>query len=275
MSSVAIIIVSYNTREHLENCVHSLHDPAPEVGHEIIVVDNASTDGSADAVRRQWPEVRVMDLGRNAGYAAANNLGIRKTQGELLLLLNSDTVVPAGVVDALVNRLRDLPDAAAIGPRLVDGEGRPELSFGRMIGPLNELVQKCKGVALSRGTPVLAPGVRASLCRPDYHDWVSGACLLVRRPDAERVGLLDERFFLYGEDVDFCAALRANGRRVFFAPEIQVVHHRGQSGVTAPQQSRAAYRRSHVAFYEKHYPTWARLFRLYLRIRGELPTDTR
>ena len=275
MSDVGIVIVSYNTREHLETCVHSLHDPAPDVALEIVVVDNGSTDGSADAVRARWPDVAVIDAGRNIGYSSANNLGIRQTQGELILLLNSDAITPPGAIDALVRRLRDLPDVAAIGPGLTDGEGRLELSFGRMIGPFNELVQKCKGTALARELPVLGPRVRAGLIRAGYHDWVSGACLLVRRTDAERVGLLDERFFLYGEDVDFCAALRASGRRIFFAPEIQIVHHRGQSGATVPEQAYAAYRRSHLAFYEKHHPTWAPLLRLYLRIRGHLPADAR
>ena len=273
MSDVAIIIVSYNTREHLETCVHSLHDPAPNVGHEIVVVDNGSADGSADAVRARWLDVTVIDAGRNVGYSSANNLGIRHTRGELVLLLNSDTIVPPGTIDALVSRLRDLPDVAVIGPGLLDTQGRPELSFGRMIGPLNELVQKGKGIALARGLPVLGNRVRAALTRSGCHDWVSGACLLVRRADAERVGLLDERFFLYGEDVDFCAALRAGGRRIFFAPEIQIVHHRGQSGATMPEQTRIAYRRSHLTFYEKHHPTWAPLLRLYLRLRGDLPTD--
>ena len=274
MSDVAIIIVSYNTRELLEACVRSLHDSPCDTDHEIVVVDNASTDGSADAVRNQWPDVTVIDVERNVGYASANNLGIRSTHSEFVLLLNSDTVVPPGAVDTLVSRLRELPDVAAIGPSLVDGEGHPELSFGPMIGPFNELLQKGKGVALARGLPILAPWVRASLTRASFHDWVSGACLLVRRTDAERVGLLDERFFLYGEDVDFCAALREGGRRIFFTPEVHVVHYRGQSGAGAPEQTRTAYRRSHLAFYDKHHPAWTPLLRLYLRIRGGLPTDT-
>jgi GT2 family glycosyltransferase len=273
MSDVDIIIVNYNTRKHIETCIHSLHDPVPDVDHEIVVVDNGSTDGSADAVRARWPAVQVIDAGRNVGYSSANNLGIRQTQGEFILLLNSDTIVPAGTVNALVRRLQGLPDVAAIGPGLLDTLGRPELSFGRMIGPLNELIQKGKGIALARGLPILGNLVRAARYREGYHDWVSGACLLVRRTDAERVGLLDERFFLYGEDVDFCAALRKIGRRIFFAPEIQIVHHRGQSGAIMPKQTRIAYRRSHLTFYEKHHPAWAPLLRLYLRLRRELPID--
>ena len=101
-----------------------------------------------------------------------------------------------------------------------------------------------------------------------WPDWVSGACLLVRRADAEAVGLLDERFFMYTEDVDFCAAIRARGRRILFTPSAAVVHLRGRSGAGSPVDTYAAYRRSHLAFYEKHHPWLAPLLRLYIRARG-------
>ena len=101
-----------------------------------------------------------------------------------------------------------------------------------------------------------------------FPDWVSGACLLVRRTDAEAVGLLDERYFMYTEDVDFCAAIRARGRRILFTPAVEIVHLRGRSAASAPAATHQAYRRSHIAFYEKHHPAWAPLLKLYLRIRG-------
>jgi N-acetylglucosaminyl-diphospho-decaprenol L-rhamnosyltransferase len=104
-------------------------------------------------------------------------------------------------------------------------------------------------------------------------DWVSGACLLVRRADAEAVGLLDERFFMYTEDVDFCASVRARGRAVLFAPAAEIVHVRGRSRQTAPRAAEAAYRRSQVAFYEKHHPRWAAVLRFYLRVRRRLPDN--
>ena len=99
---------------------------------------------------------------------------------------------------------------------------------------------------------------------------MSGACLLVRRGDAEAVGGLDERFFMYTEDVDFCAAIRARGRRVLFTPDVEIVHLRGRSAASAPAATNAAYRRSQLAFYEKHHPRWAPVLKLYLRIRGQL-----
>jgi GT2 family glycosyltransferase len=259
-SSVAIIIVSHNTRADLERCLESLHSAPPRVGHEIVVVDNHSTDGSVDAARR-WPDVRVIEVGSNAGFAHANNLGLRATSSTSVLLLNSDTVVPSGAIDGLVAELDRDPTVAVVGPRLVSGDGRAELSFGRMIGPFNELRQK----RLARSDEV----ERLTRQRR-YPDWVSGACLLVRRADADAVGGLDERFFMYTEDVDFCAAIRARGRRILFTPDVEIVHRRGRSAATAPAATSAAYRRSQIAFYEKHHPRWAPVLRLYLRMRGQL-----
>jgi hypothetical protein len=107
--------------------------------------------------------------------------------------------------------------------------------------------------------------------RRHYPDWVSGACLLVRRADALAAGLLDDRYFLYAEDVDFCAALRSLGRRILFTPDAEVVHLRGASGRKRRVETGRAYRRSQLAFYEKHHPRWAPLLRAYLRLRGALP----
>jgi GT2 family glycosyltransferase len=256
--TLSIVIVSFNARADLAACLASLGAHPPAIAHDIVVVDNASEDGSADAARAAG--ATVIALARNAGFAAANNAGIRASHGELILLLNSDTLVPPGAIDALVARLRADEAVAIAGPRLVDGSGQPELSFGHMISPLNEYRQK-------RRTPAW---IARETMREQIVDWVSGACLLVRRADAEAVGLLDERFFLYTEDVDFCHAIRRRGRKVLFTPVATVTHLRGRSRASRPEASRAAYRRSHVAFYEKHHPVWAPVLKLYLHVKGEL-----
>ena len=269
--TMSIVIVSYNAREHLENCLRSLAAAPPATAHDIVVVDNASTDGSAAAVRARWPGATVIAQPANVGFASANNAGIRATHGDLVLLLNSDTVAPPGAIDALVGRLEAQPDAAVAGPRLVNGEGRAELSFGPMISPVGELRQKIvMGLHERRLGPVTRWVERATR-RERFVDWVSGACLLVYRDAAEGAGLLDERYFLYTEDVDFCAAIRARGKRVLFTPAAQIVHLRGRSRATAPAAVNAAYRRSHLAFYEKHHPAWAPVLRAYLRLQGRLP----
>src|SRR5688572_33450649 len=179
MIRLSIIIVSFNARAHLVNCLLSLKKNPPSAAHEILVVDNASTDGSVEAALK-IPGVRVVRMERNSGFSAANNAGIRESRGELLLLLNSDTLVAPGALNQLIGRLEATPEAAIAGPRLVDGDGQPELSFGAMISPLSEWRQKRR----------TREWIAAASTRERFVDWVSGACLLVYRADAERAGLL-------------------------------------------------------------------------------------
>lgn len=267
---LAIVIVNFNGGAHLERCLASLAAHPASVPTETVVVDNASTDGSADVVER-WPGVTLVRLPANVGFSAGNNAGIRASSGTLILLLNNDTIVPAGALDRLVARLEADAAAGIAGPRLVDAEGRAELSFGRMISPLGELRQKIIGGLYARHVPPVSRWVEARTRREQYVDWVSGACLLVRRPIAAAVGGLDERFFLYTEDVDFCASVRRAGWKVLFTPAAEVVHLRGRSRATAAAASGAAYRRSQVAFYEKHHPRMVPLLRAYLRLKGRRP----
>ena len=267
--TLSIIIVSHNARQHLTRCLESIYLAPPATLREIVLVDNASTDGTVSCVRERWPEVQVIDAGSNVGFGAANNLGIRHSTGELLLLLNGDTVVPAGAIDRLVVDLRAHDEVAVAGPRIVDGEGRPELSFGSMVGPLSELRQT--SLARTRGLAIVERHVDRLTRTPRRVDWVSGACLLVRRTDAEAAGLFDERYFLYFEDVDFCAAIRKLGRQVRFSPGAEIVHARGASGRTAPEVAAQAYRRSQLAFYAKHHPAWLPLVRAFLAVTGRLP----
>ena len=269
---LAIVIVNYNGRGHLEGCLRSLADAPPHTSTEIIVVDNGSTDGS-QAIVFAYPAVRLIEMRRNVGFSAGNNVGIRASATELVLLLNNDTIVPEGAIDRLVAALDADPQAAVAGPRLVDAQGAAELSFGPMISPLGELRQKVLGRLHGRGFGPVTSWVERSTRRAHYVDWVSGACLLVRRTVAERAGLLVVRFFLYTEDVDFCASVRTQGWKVLFTPSAEIVHLRGRSRSTAPRESSAAYRRSHLAFYEKHHPRMLPFLKLYLRMKGELPPE--
>ena len=272
---VTIVIVTFNSWRDLEGCLQSLAFAPPVVTHEIVVVDNASGDGTPGYVRERWPAVRLIEADGNLGFAKANNVAIRRTRSELVLLLNPDTLIPPGAIDHLVHVLDASPEVAIAGPRIVDADGRAELSFGPMISPIAEVKQKLLVVGNERRVSVIAARVDRMTRRRRNVDWVSGACLLIRRRDLEAVGLLDERFFIYTEDVDLCASVRQLGRRVLFAPEAEIVHLRGRSVATARSFTRAAYRRSQIAFYEKHHPRWARLLKLYLRVRGHLPDDAR
>jgi GT2 family glycosyltransferase len=267
---VAIIIVTYNSARDIDTVLRSLTEPPPATAHEIVVVDNASTDGTVTRISAAWPGVRLIESADNLGFAAANNRGIRESSSELVLLLNPDTCVPAGAIDRLVAHLDARRDVAIVGPRIVNGEGRAELSFGAMIGPVTELKQKVLVVGNDRGVPPIVAMVDRLTRRTREVDWVSGACLLIRRADLDAAGLLDERFFLYTEDVDLCASVRSRGRAVLFAADVHIQHLRGRS---AGATTAAAYRRSQLAFYAKHHPAWLPWLRAYLKLRGELPDN--
>lgn len=262
-----IVIVSWNARADLERCLRSLADPPPATPHTIAVVDNASADGSADLVAERFPAVRLIRSDENLGFARANNLAIRQLPGDPILLLNPDTIVPPGAIDRLVEHLASHPDAAAAGPRLVDGDGFPEISFGRLPSPAREAVRKVMTRLHARRVRPVTWWVDRRARRGRAVDWVSGAALIVRRRPAEEAGLLDERFPLYWEDIDFCAGLRARGWQVLFTPAAEITHLRGRSARAAPEAAGRAYRSAQLAFYAKHRPRWLPALRLYQRLR--------
>ncbi len=265
--TIDILIVNYNNREDLAGCLASLEAARPAALGRIIVADNGSTDDSVAYVTATWPHVEVLALGRNLGFAAANNAAIRAATAPLVLLLNSDTIAPAGAIDGLAARL-EATGAVAAGPLLVDGDGHPEVSFGPMLSPLAELCQSLR-VRLARSDAAIARRWIGRLVgRERTVDWISGGCLLVRRQAALDAGLLDERYFLYEEDVDFCEALRRQGGRILFTPRARIIHLRGRSVRRTGTRPTAHYDRSHLLFYDKHLPRWAPVLRWWLRVRG-------
>jgi N-acetylglucosaminyl-diphospho-decaprenol L-rhamnosyltransferase len=267
--SLAIIIVSYNVREELQVCLESFVGHTAPFPTAVTVVDNASIDGTPRMVREKWPNVQLIEAGGNLGFARANNVGIRSTQSEYVLLLNPDTIVPPGSIQTLVRALAGDPAAAAAGPRLKDERGFPELSFGWTIGALGELRQKIVGALYDRRVRSVVRLVDRWSRSPGAREWVSGAAMLVRRHDLEAVGLLDERFFMYTEDVDLCAALRKRDRAILYVPQSEIVHLRGRSAKRNPQTEQLR-RRSQIAYYQKHHPAWVPLLKTYLRLARKI-----
>jgi GT2 family glycosyltransferase len=265
--SIDVVIVSHNTASDLDACLTSLLSTPPAGLGRIFVVDNASSDGSPDLVRSRFPAVTLLALETNIGFGAANNVALRQSTAPLVLLLNSDTVVPVGAVDRLVAR-QQATGSAVIGPSLVDPSGRPELSFGPMLSPFGELRQWWRMRAAGRDSPRARRRIARLLASERDVDWVSGACMLLIRQAALDAGLFDERYFMYEEDVDLCAAIRARGGRVMYTPATAIVHRRGASWRASGARPSPHYDRSHLRFYEKHRPAWAPLLRVWLRMRG-------
>ena len=266
--TLAIIIVTYNSREEIGDCLTSVLGHTEPFPTHVTVVDNQSSDDTLAFIGERWPAVQTIDAGANLGFARANNLGIAATTGEYVLLLNPDTIAPPGALPALVAGLAARDDAAIAGPRLMNERHVPELSFGPPISPWGELKQKTLLALYQRRFRRIVRYVERRSREAGERAWVSGACLLIRRTDLEAVGGFDERFFMYTEDVDLCTSVRARGRKVLFVPQAEVLHLRGRSAGRNPETERLR-RLSHLAFYEKHLPGWVGLLRLYLRMTGK------
>jgi GT2 family glycosyltransferase len=270
MPRLSVVIVTFNSAGEIGRCLRALREAPPRLPHDILVVDNASTDDTVAVLADRWPEVRTVTNHTNLGFATATNRGIRDTAGDRLLLLNPDARVTPGALDRLLTTLDADPTVAVAGPRLLDDAGRAEVSYGRHIGPIAEMGQKLRVRAHDGRWPLLAAWIERQTHVARFPDWVSGACWVARREALESVGLFDERFFLYTEDVDLCARVRGAGYRVAFVPDAVVYHTRGASRAGVRDAANAHYRRSQVAFYEKHHPGWAPLLRTYLKLKGAL-----
>ncbi len=228
---LSVCVVSFNTRDYLRDCLNSVFEQTPGVALEVIVVDNASSDGSAEMVAREFPRVRLIANRENRRFAIGNNQALREARGEYLLLLNSDTVVLDRALVKMVEFMDANNGVGALGCRLVARDGAPTRSFG-VFPSLMVVVAFSSGPArrLMRSTVAKANGVPSGECRgPVDVDWPSGACLMTRRRALDEVGLLDESFLFYGEEVDFCWRLKARGWRRMLLP-VSVVHLGGSSG---------------------------------------------
>jgi N-acetylglucosaminyl-diphospho-decaprenol L-rhamnosyltransferase len=264
---LSIIIVSWNTADLLADCLRSLLAEPDSTDSEIIVVDNGSTDGSAEMAQREFPRVMLILNQYNLGFARANNQGIRTSRGEFLLLLNSDTVVPPMVLPALVAFMEEHPAAGVCSPRLLRPDGRPQAFAFGSDPTLSYLWRRGANYLLRR-----RPLHDWSTDRLQEADWVSGACLLVRRAAIEQVGSLDEAFFMYFEDNDWCLRMRKARWRVYYNPQVSITHIGGQSLARNPAAHQAYYR-SLKYFYSKHYGRWQQfLLRLTLPVYRLLST---
>jgi N-acetylglucosaminyl-diphospho-decaprenol L-rhamnosyltransferase len=228
---VSAIIVNWNTCDLLDLCLESLHAYAPRRRSlEIVVVDNGSADGSADLVRTNWPDVVLEVNTANEGYTRANNRAIGLSRGRNLLLINSDAQVGPGSIDTMLERLEADARAAVVGPRLVYGDGSwQRWTAGRApdLASVTSffLFAERFSASATRRSLFLAEDVREPFCP----DWVCSACMLVRREALDQVGLMDERYFCYMDDVDLCQRFRDAGWRVWYDPSAEVVHLGSQS----------------------------------------------
>lgn len=269
MIDLSIVIVSYNTKDFLIKCIQSIEETGKDFTYEIIVVDNASNDGSAELVKEKFKDVILVANKENLGFSKANNIGIKKTTGRYVLFLNADTIVYPITLKTMINFMDSHKDAGASTCKLKMPNGKiddashrgfptPWNSFCHFLG-LSKIFTKVK----------LFGGYNLSyldLSKTHEIDALAGAFMMVRKEAGEKVNWWDEDYFFYGEDLDFCFMLKQNGWKVYYVPEFSILHYKGVSGgikkiskevTTANKETRKKAQTERFKamriFYKKHY----------------------
>ena len=252
---LSIIIVNWNTRDMLRDCLASLPAATEGLATEILVVDNASSDGSAAMVSEEFPRVRLIESGSNLGFSRANNLVLGQTLGDGILLLNPDTVCPPASLVRLFRFMNGRENVGAVGPRLVDGDGRPTITGGyfprvryHWLGFLDPRRLWLRGSLSQR--IVFIPERHEASRRVEY---VMGACFLIPRSAFEKVGDLDNQFFMYFEETDWCYRAHQAGLDVWYCAETEITHLEGKAAEKASRFSIEQFQKSYRIFVTKHY----------------------
>ncbi len=251
---LSIITVSWNVRDDINNCLKSIFSNKPAFPLEVIVVDNASSDGTVSFIKENFPEVITISNSRNVGFAAANNEGIKRAGGDFIFLLNPDTIVKPEALNILVNYLRGHKDVGAVGPLLLNTDGSTQQSVRRF--------PTFRG-ALYRHTIFRY----LNLFKNDYKKWMMkdfdyskqanveqlmGAAILLRREVLEKTGTFDERYFMYYEDVDLCYRIRQAGWQIAFSPQTSIIHLGGRSSGQMPLRVKIMAAGSLLRFFRRY-----------------------
>ena len=246
MPDLTISIVNAGSREVLLECLDSVHGSMRgDLVLEVIVLDNASEDGSVQAVRERFPDIRVIAQEFRAGFGANHNRVLRESSGPYILLLNPDTASRDWRFDRMLAEMNHHPHVAALGPRLVYPDGGPQASAWRFPTPARCLLGLVTGGRVDNA--------QSTGDRPRRVDWLMGSALLLRREALDEVGLFDESFFLYFEEVDLCLRLHRAGWEMLYFPEITVVHHKGERSGYVPERRINEWWRGQHHYWRKHH----------------------
>ncbi len=251
IKDLVISIVSYNSLSFLKECLDSILENPPEKDYQIIVVDNASSDGTVGFIRRNYPGITLIANNKNIGFAAANNKAIKKSNSKYVLLINSDCIVYKNSLDGLINFMEENPEAGATGPKIVNSDGTIQLSCRRFPSMFNAAAHTILGDIFPRN-PFSRKYKLADICRnkPLKVDWVSGSCMIIRKEALEDTGFLDERYFMYVEDLDICYRMRQKKWEVYYYPDAEVMHHTaGSAGSGRLGKIKSSFRMQKSVFY--------------------------
>ncbi|HDZ86470.1 MAG TPA: glycosyltransferase family 2 protein [Actinobacteria bacterium] len=249
---LSIGIISYNTKEMLGDCLKSIADQGGDYLANTTVIDNASNDGSQQLVKDGFSTVKLIENKENQGFAKAANQAIKKSDGDMVVVLNTDTVLHENSLENLIDFMKSCPQAGAVGPLLLNPDGSNQASGRRVPSFFDASIHAFLGVVAPNNRYTR----RYKLLDWDRNnkrevDWISGAAICLRKKAAQDVGLFDERYFMYVEDMDLCYRLWENGWKVFLLPEAKVTHHIGQSSKQFNNQMIKEFEKSIFRFFKK------------------------
>jgi GT2 family glycosyltransferase len=253
---ISILIVNFNTKKLLEQTIQSVTNTVKNINYEIIVVDNASSDGSVEVIKKNYRNVILIKNKTNDGFAKANNIGIKKAKGRYILLLNSDTLLVNDCIEKSIKYLDNNKDVGALGCKVVLPNGKldtackrgyptPEASFFYML-KLDKLFPSVKRFGQYNLSYLSQNEINEV-------DSLVGAFMMVRKDTIDEVGLLDEKFFMYGEDIDWCMRIKEAGWKIIYYPEASIIHYKGASSKKKRHKILFEFHRAMYIFYKKHY----------------------
>ena len=245
--ALSIVLVCWNNKAYLDPCLQSLYESGMKSTFDVVVVDNGSTDGSQQMLAEKYPDVKIVQNAGNAGLGKASNQGIEATNGAYILLLNNDTIVNGQSFDAMVDFLEQNPRAGAAGGRLLNPDGTTQAGYN-FFSSLHEefLVATRLGELIRTGYPAIMDARELQAV-----DWLGSACLMVRRSALDEVGLLDEGYFIYGDEADLQYRLKQAGWKTYYLPKAHTIHYGGRSMNRWPRRKMVY--RGKMLFYRKHY----------------------
>lgn len=256
MIKLSVIIVSWNVKKLLEQCLKSIFETLGSLETEIIVIDNNSSDGSVEMVKEKFPSVVLIENKRNSGYGTANNQGIRISKGKYILILNPDTIIFPDTLNELITFLDQNPKIGAVGPKILNSDGSVQFECARNFPTL--LTEFFALTTLDKRFPKSRFFGKTLMSYWDHNDRrevnvISGACALIRKSVFNEAGLFDEDFFMYVEETDLFYRIKKNGWEVYFLPSAKIVHLWGKSAEQAGYLMAVEARRSVELFFRKHY----------------------
>jgi GT2 family glycosyltransferase len=253
---ITIVVVSYNTLQLLRNTLRTVYQSRGNFQYEVIIVDNASQDGSPDMVEREFPQAKLIRNQENVGFSAANNQAIRMARGKYVLLLNSDTEIQPDTLQIMLNFMESNMDVGASGCRVIRPDGKLDLACKRSFPtPLNSLYRLLMLDKIFPHSPRFGAYNLTYLNEYETHevDCLVGAFMMVRKDTIDQVGLLDERFFMYGEDIDWCYRIKKAGWRIVYFPKTTILHMKRASSYQKPKPIIYAFHHAMWLYYEKHH----------------------